>query len=290
MSTIIPTTATGNHTRSGPGPEVQAAMDLSVTQARSRTRRRRIAIVITQLAIVVIFLGAWELAANNGVLKNAPLFYGSPSGIVESITKNWAKLLASLGSTLYAAFLGFAVGVIAALLVGVLLSQVSFLNRVVDPFVVVLTGLPRIALAPLFVLWFGIGDTSKIALSVSLVFFIVLINVLAGFRSVDKDLIIMAKSFGASRGDTVRKVALPSSIPILFAGLRLGLVFSILGVIAMEMTAARSGLGLDVVRYAQGFQPDGVFSVLVVLAATMALLNWGLSLLEKRLQRWAPDR
>lgn len=290
MSTMTPPVTHLTKTSAETKSAIKAAMDKSVDQARRRTKRTRVAVVFSQIAVLVIFLGAWQWAADSGFLENADLFYGSPSGVYRMLLDNSEHLWESLAATMSAAFIGFAIGVVAAVIVGVLLSQVAFINRVVDPYIVVLTGMPRIALAPLFVLWFGIGDTAKIALSISLVFFIVLINVLAGFKSVDEDLVVMAKSFGAKEGNLVTKIALPSAVPVLFAGLRLGLVFSILGVIASEMTAARDGLGLDVIIYAQTLRPNGIFAVLVILAAVMALLNWVLSLIEARLLRWVPDR
>jgi NitT/TauT family transport system permease protein len=151
-----------------------------------------------------------------------------------------------------------------------------------------LAGVPRIALAPLFVLWFGISDTAKIALSVSLVFFVVLFNMRAGVRSVDGDLLTMSRTLGANRRQIFLSVIMPACVPTLFAGFRLAIVFSVLGVIASEMTAARSGLGMQVVAYSQNLQPDGVFAVLALLAAVMALLNGVLQLIERRLLRWVP--
>lgn len=290
MSLMTPNAPAGAPAPRASGSLIKSEMEKSVVQARQKSRQSRISVLVSQVAILVIFLGAWQWAADSGFLKNANLFYGSPSGVYQMLIDNREHLFESLMATITAAFIGFAIGVVAAVIVGVLLSQVAFINRVVDPYIVVLTGMPRIALAPLFVLWFGIGDTAKIALSVSLVFFIVLINVLAGFKSVDEDLIVMATSFGAKEGNLVTKIALPSAVPVLFAGLRLGLVFSILGVIASEMTAAKNGLGLDVIIYAQTMRPNGIFAVLLILAAAMALLNWVLSLIEKRLLRWVPAR
>jgi NitT/TauT family transport system permease protein len=271
-------------------PSIEAQMAGSVRSARRMASRRRNAVLATQIGVLVAFLGLWQGGADSGALPNATLFYGSPSGVFEALASNWDRLLGSLGATITAAFMGFAVGVGSALVIGVVLTQVPFLARVSDPYITVLTGLPRIALAPLFVLWFGIGSSAKIALAFSLVFFIVLINVLAGFKGVDKDLVVMARSFGATPARVVAGVILPASLPVLFAGLRLGVVFSILGVIAMEMTAAQNGLGLDIVRFGQTMQPNGIFAALVVLAVAMALLNWVLRSLEARLLRWVPER
>ena len=271
-------------------PVIETAMAESVREARQASTRRQTWVVLAQVGILVVFLGLWQWGADSGALPNASLFYGSPSGVFGMLVDNWQSFLASLGATVSAAFMGFAIGVVCALAIGVLLSQVSVLNRIADPFITVLTGLPRIALAPLFVLWFGINDVAKIALSFSLVFFIVLINVLAGFQSVDQDLVVMAKSFGAQKRQVVAGVALPASFPVLFAGLRLGVVFSILGVIASEMTASQDGLGLDIVRFGQTLEPNGIFAALVVLAAAMAVLNGVLRAIESRLLKWVPDR
>lgn len=285
MSTVSPIEAARPAT-----VPVAERMAESVHTARRSANRRRAAVLVSQLGVLVVFLGLWQWGASSGALPNADLFYGSPSGVFDALVVNWDRLLSALAATAAAAFGGFAIGVGSALVLGVVLTQVPFLARVADPYITVLTGLPRIALAPLFVLWFGIGSSAKIALAFSLVFFIVLINVLAGFRGVDRDIVVMARSFGASRTAVVTGVVLPASLPVLFAGLRLGLVFSILGVIAMEMTAASNGLGLDIIRFGQTLQPNGIFAALVVLAVAMALLNWVLRTVEGRLLSWVPDR
>ncbi|GAF47614.1 ABC transporter permease [Rhodococcus wratislaviensis] len=269
---------------------ISTVMARSVSRARSRTRRTRFAVTATQIAVLVVFLGAWQWGASSGKLANSDLFWGSPSGILQMLVDNYSHLFGSLVATFSAALVGFVISVVVAVAFGIVLSQVSFINRVLDPYIIALTGMPRIALAPLFVLWFGIGDMAKIALCISLVFFIVLINVLAGFKGVNEDLVLMARSFGAGRGQIIAKITVPAAVPVLFAGLRLGLVFSILAVIASEMTAARDGLGLDVVQYAQTLRPNGIFAILVILATVMALLNWLLGVVERKLLRWAPDQ
>jgi NitT/TauT family transport system permease protein len=264
-------------------------MRASVGRAALLDRRRRRIVLLCQVAILGAFVGGWEYAARSGVLPNANIFYGQPSGVAEVLWNDRDRLLDSWIATMRAAIGGFVIGVVLAIVIGVVLAQVATLNRIFDPFLVVLAGLPRIALAPLFVLWFGINDSAKIALSISLVLFTVVFNVRAGIQSVDRDLLTVAKTFGESRLGVLWKVTFPASVPVLFAALRLALVFSILGVIASEMMASRGGLGFDVVSFAQTLRPNGLFAVLVILAATMTTLNWFLRVFERRLLKWSPS-
>lgn len=153
----------------------------------------------------------------------------------------------------------------------------------------IFNALPRVALAPMFVLWFGIGMTSKVLLAFSLVFFIVVINTEAGVRSVDSDLSMMARVMGASERQRFMKVLMPGSIPSIFAGLRIGAIYSLLGVVVGEMIASKQGLGQQIMEYSYAFQPAGVFGVLFYLALIALSLNGLMSVIERRLMRWKGD-
>lgn len=268
---------------------VEAAMKSSVRQALRRQRKATLGVRLIQIVILTLFLGGWELGYRNEWFDNGDLFFGSPWGVVNQLWDDRGDLWGGLTATIKAASIGFAIGSLAAMAVGILVGQIRFADRVLDPFFVVLTGIPRIALAPLFVLWFGITDKAKIALSISLVFFVVLFNMRAGVRGVDRDLVTVSRTLGANRIQQFLKVTLPSSVPVLFAGFRLAIAFSILGVIASEMTASRAGLGREIIKYGQTLQPNGVFAVLTLLAVVMSLLNGVLQLVERRLLRWLPD-
>ena len=273
-----------------PSPDELRRMEKAVARARTRKRRRSWTVRVLQLALVIVILGLWELLSRTGVLPNADLFYGRPSGVVEFLWTERVHLLTNAAATIYAAAIGFVAGAGSGILVGLVFGRFEVLERTFDPVMNVLASLPRIALAPLFLLWFGISDLAKVVLAVSIVFFVVLFNTLAGVKSVESELRTVATLLGANDRQVFLKVVLPGAVPVLFAGLRLALMFSILGVVGSEMIAAKRGLGLDVVVYGQLLQPNGLFAVLTILAVVSAVFSAVLRLIENRILRWMPER
>jgi NitT/TauT family transport system permease protein len=146
--------------------------------------------------------------------------------------------------------------------------------------------MPRLALAPLFLLWFGLGLGSKVAVGTSLAFFIVLANTVAGIRGVSQDLVTLSRSLGATPRQVFFKVTLPSAVPVIFSGLRLALIYSMLGVVGAELIAAEHGLG-QVLAYLQStFNMNGVMALLALLALLGMIVTQGMTRLEKALLRW----
>jgi NitT/TauT family transport system permease protein len=155
-----------------------------------------------------------------------------------------------------------------------------------DPYLTVLNAMPRLALAPLFLLWFGLGLGSKVAVGTSLAFFIVLANTVAGIRGVSQDLVTLSRSLGATPRQVFFKVTLPSAVPVIFSGLRLALIYSMLGVVGAELIAAEHGLG-QVLAYLQStFNMNGVMALLALLALLGMIVTQGMTRLEKALLRW----
>ncbi|MGE0850503.1 MAG: ABC transporter permease [Hyphomicrobiaceae bacterium] len=217
------------------------------------------------------------------------LFIGRPSGIGVAffeglfIDQTLVKdLVWTLAATLAAFLMGSAVGILVGLLFVVYPASEEFW----DPIMSALNALPRIALAPLFLLWFGLGISSKIALGFSLTFFIVLSSTVAGARSVDPDLVRLAQTLGAKPAEIFRRITLMSATPTIFSGLRLGLIYALLGVIAGEIIAAQHGLGQRLTFLAGTFQINGVFAVLLLLGVLGSLLTRLMSMVEARLLAW----
>lgn len=249
--------------------------------------RRHAPIYVWQLIAVLLFGLAWEYIARNQIVN--PLFIGTPSKILRffwvelAVTGNLAiDMLWTLGGTGIAFFLGSLAGIAT----GLLFVTYPWFEKFCDPFFSALNALPRIALAPLFILWFGLGLGSKIALGFSLTYFIVLSSTVAGARSVDRDFLVLARTLGATPRKIFMRITLFSAIPTLFSGLRLGLIYSLLGVIAGEIIAAQHGLGQQLSLLAGTFQIDGVFAVLLLLALIGTSLTYAMSALEARLIRW----
>lgn len=188
--------------------------------------------------------------------------------------------------TLLASFLAFVLGSILGVVAGLLLVRFPTMESIVRPYVTLLNSLPRVALAPLFIVWFGIGVTSKVVVGVTLVFFILLINTIAGAASVDRDLLRLCRVLGADSWTVFRRITLPTAVPSIFAGLKLGLVYAVLGVIVGEMVASEHGLGQKVVYYSNVFQMGSVLALLLFLALITTTLSLFMHFLERHLLRW----
>ena len=258
---------------------------MSHPRARSGAQART---NVWRLGLLVLGAGAWEAATRFGVVN--AFWVSSPSRIVVDLVKRivGGEVFFHIAVTLYEAFLGFVLGATVGIAAGFLLARSEELARVLDPFVTALNSLPRVALAPLFILWFGIGLTSKVVLAFSLVVFILLVNTYAGAKNVDQDLVIIARLLGASRRQLTMKIILPSSIPWIFAGLRLGLAYALIGAVVGEVIVATAGLGFQISHAAGVFNTTGVMSSLIILMVIATLLNEAMKVAEVKLLRWRP--
>ncbi|MHB8718142.1 MAG: ABC transporter permease [Candidatus Dormibacteria bacterium] len=239
--------------------------------------------------MLLAILGIWELVSLAKIIK--PVLASSPADVwnfLVSIGQSgelWTNLWATLEATLIAFVLGSVVGVF----LGLCLAVLPRVERALDPLLNALNAMPRIALGPLFVLYFGFGLTAKVALGFSLAVFILMVNARAGALSVDPDLIRLSRALNASRIQTFTKVLLPSSVPSIFAGLRLGLIYALLGVITAEIIASQTGLGSRILYYSNIFDITGVYAILIVLAVVAAVLNTLMAMGERWLLRWRPS-
>jgi NitT/TauT family transport system permease protein len=246
----------------------------------------RTSVIAAQVLLVAAVLAAWELAAAQGWID--PTLYGQPSQVWQALLdyygegEGWAQTAA----TAKAVGLSLLIGVPVGIACGLLLASVRWLDDVVGGFMVPLNSMPRIALVPLFIIWFGLTMTTKVAVAVSIIFFMVLFNARAGVKGIDPDLLKLSRQLGFNRVQTMFKVVLPGSVPTIFAGVRLAVTYAILGVIASEMVAARDGLGLDVVRFSQTLQINGVVAIILVLAVAGAVIGVALARTERWLLRW----
>jgi NitT/TauT family transport system permease protein len=244
-------------------------------------------IIGLQIVSVIVFLVLWEWVSTERIIN--PIFIGQPTKIFAFLYQGLfvdPVLLREAVWTLAATGAAFTLGIIAGLAFGLLFVVYPPAERFFDPMFSGLNALPRIALAPLFILWFGLGAGSKIALGFSLTFFIVLNNTIAGARSVDTDWLVLSRMLGASKAVIFFKVTLISAVPTIFSGLRLGLIYALLGVIGAEIIASQHGLGQLLTYLAGTFDTNGVFAVLFFLSVLSVGLMKIMSLIESRLLRW----
>lgn len=229
------------------------------------------------------------MLADTGVVK--PFWISSPSLVTMRFVSDLATgaLLINVEQTLYEAFVAFVIASALGIAAGLYIAQHPVVDRVTAPFITAMNTLPRIALAPLIILWFGIGPASKIITACTLVFFILLVNTLAGGKNVDQDLITIARLLGANKREMMMKVTLPSTLPWVFAGLHLGLTYSLLGVVVAEILSSQHGIGYMISYSAGSFDTTGVFEGLLTLVILALALDQLTTALERRLLRWRPQ-
>ncbi|MGY0572570.1 ABC transporter permease [Bradyrhizobium sp. RDM12] len=244
--------------------------------------RARVPRLLRHALFVAAFVLVWEQAAARGMLD--PTFFGRPSGMARYLWKGFVtggQLWVELGYTVLGAGISFVGGSLCAIAVGLVFGNFPRIHRATEPYITLLNAMPRIALVPLFLLWFGLGIGSKIAVGFSLTFFIVLSATIAGMRSVDRDHVLLSRALGANPSQIFFKVTLPAAVPIISSGIRLGSIFALLGVVGAELIAAEHGLGQTVAYLQATFNVDGVMAILILLA----VLGLGASALMSRLER-----
>ncbi|MGW1101451.1 ABC transporter permease [Streptomyces sp. NPDC002540] len=263
------------------------------TRARARAaRNRRYLVLGSRVAVLLAVIGLWEWLARTAVID--PFNFSMPSKIWEQI-RTWVVDGTAQGSlweqiwyTLYEALLGWVIGVIAGVLLGIALGRVRFAADVLGPYIKVLNALPRIVLAPIFLIWFGLGPASKVASAVVLVFFPVFFNAFQGAREVDRNLVANSRILGASNRQVTLQVVIPSATSWIFTSLHVSFGFALIGAIVGEYIGATKGLGLLVAASQGTFNAAGVYAAMVILAIVALLAEGLLTFLEKRLFRWKP--
>jgi NitT/TauT family transport system permease protein len=182
--------------------------------------------------------------------------------------------------------LGFFIGALGGSIVGLFLGRWTYGSKIFQPFIMAIYSLPKVALAPLFIVWFGIGIEMKIMLSAVTVFFLVFINTFSGVKDVDNDLLESIRIMGATERQILAKVVIPSALNWIIVGLKLSVPYALLGAIVGEITASNRGIGYLIQSSAGQFNTAGTFAALIILIIFSSLLNYILSLFEKRFLHW----
>ena len=256
--------------------------------------RRRAAVNACRLALVVLFLGGWELGVDRGVIDS--FFWGRPSGAYRQLM-TWITQGTSQGSlgeqistTLEEAAIGFVIGVVLGVVFGITLGRSPFLSDLFAPFIKIANSIPRIILGSIFTVAFGFGIKSKIILVVVLVFFGVFFNAFQGAREVDANLISNARILGGSPWKVTRHVILPSAFTWIIASLHVSFGFALIGALVGEILGADKGLGLLIKDSQNNLNMNGVLAGMF-LVALIALIAEGLiTLLERRVLVWRPSQ
>lgn len=240
-----------------------------------------------RLVFGVVLLTFWELSSGRLI---DPFWVSSPSQVFVYLYEVIAdgSIFGHLAITLYETFTGFFIGAIFGIGLGFVLGRREILANILDPYVVAFNGIPRIALAPLFIIWFGIGPTSKVILVVSVVFFLTFFNTFAGVKGVDAELKNILRIMGASERQILMKVTLPAIVPWISTGLKISLPYAIVAAVVGEFIAASKGLGYLINYNTSLFSTTGALGGILILALVVVVCNEAINRAESHLLRWRP--
>jgi NitT/TauT family transport system permease protein len=237
-------------------------------------------------AVFILILAIWQAAVS--FLDVSPLIFPAPAGVIVSLVNGLAsgEILQHLMVTLVEILAGFVIGSALGFMLGALIGQSAVLEAVIYPYVVAFQTMPKVAVAPLFVIWFGFGMMSKVVITATIVFFPVVVNTIVGLRSVPRDQLDLMTVCMASRWQGFRMVSLPHALPFIFAGLDIGIVLAVIGAIVGEFVGAQAGLGYLILQRNFSMDTSGVFAILIVLSLIGIGLHTAVHRLSRRMIFW----
>lgn len=258
------------------------------TKTRDHQRRQSLLINGGRLLCLICFLGIWQFVSGRYV--NA-LYISNPVAVWGQ-TYAWiidGTLWDNTSITLEETLLGLFFGATSGILLGFLIGQLDVIGKIIDPFLIAINSIPKVALAPLFIIWFGIDMPMKVILAAVTVFFLVFLNTLAGVRNVDQDLIDAIRLMGGKGRDILFKVIVPSASSYVLVGLHIAIPYALIGAVIGELVATNRGLGALINESSTGFNMAGVFAALLVLTVIAAILNAVVDLIDRKTSRWKPN-
>jgi NitT/TauT family transport system permease protein len=245
-------------------------------------------LIVLQVLVAIVAIGMWHVLTATNILP--PFFFSTPADVFSRVVKWFADgtIWRHLWITLVESVLAFVLGSVAGALVGFWFARKPFLAAVLDPYVKMINALPRVVLAPIFALWLGLGIWSKVALGVTLVFFVVFFNVYQGVKEVSHTVLANARMLGMSERQLMRHVYWPSALSWMFSSLHTSVGFAVVGAVVGEYLGSAAGLGY-LIQQAEGvFDVAGVFAGMFVLAVFVVAIDGLVSVIERRLLVWRP--
>jgi NitT/TauT family transport system permease protein len=260
--------------------EVQA----KATTAVNKPYSNRLGIIATQVTILVIILAVWQFGVTDASLP----YFSRPSLVAAKLYEllTHQDIYRHMYVTLTEIALGYALGASFGLVLGFVLGRSSFLSATFEPYIMGLYSIPKIALAPVFIVWLGLGMASKVAVVFIASFFLVFFNTYSGLLSINEEFVRLARLMGASWPQTVVRVILPAAAPQIFLGLRTAVPYAVIGAVIGEYIGASEGLGYFILYASQTYDAPSLFAGIIILVAIVFLANFGLSRLEGRVIRW----
>lgn len=245
-------------------------------------KREKFSIILTRILILVLFFSLWEIA---GRLKWIdPFLTSTPSKMYKSFIQIYSEgtLISHIFITCFETIIGFVLGTVLGALIAILLWWSDFVSKVLDPYLIVLNALPKVALAPIIIFWVGNGIKAIIVIALLISIVVTIISVLSGFKEVDEDKIKLLKTFGASKFQILINLIIPASIPTLISALKINVGLSWVGVIMGEFLVAKKGLGFLIIFGGQISQLDMVMMSIVILSILAYLMYELVAFLERK--------
>jgi NitT/TauT family transport system permease protein len=251
---------------------------------KAKTRRTLVAQAIPMIAIV-LFFGAWQAACR---LFAIPIFIlPAPSDAIRALIDQWPGIWPNALHTLLITLVGFGMSVAFGVCLGVAVGASALLYRAINPLLIGFNAIPKVAMVPILVMWFGIGTVPAVITAFLTAFFPISVNVATGIATVEPELLDVLRSLGATRLDIVRKIGIPRSLPYFFASLKVAIALAFVGTVISETIASNSGIGYLMVTASSTFRVPLVFAGLIVIAAMGVTMYAAAAILERRWTGWA---
>jgi NitT/TauT family transport system permease protein len=263
-------------------------MNVAVAQpAKTAVRNRRpvrLGILATQIGLLVVLLGSWQFAVSDAMLP----YFSRPTVVLAKLVDllSHGEIYRHISVTLSEIGLGYALGAIVGLSLGFALGRSEFLSAALQPYIIGLYSIPKIALAPVFIVWLGLGMASKVAVVFLASFFLVFFNTYSGLLAINEELVRLARLMGASWPQTIYRVILPAAAPQIFLGLKTAVPYAVIGAVIGEYIGSSEGLGYFILYASQTYDAPALFSGIIILVVIVFLANFGLNALEGRVIRW----
>lgn len=269
--------------------------DLEQTRAAPAAAKRRLSLslmrwfdlgAILSLVLFVILVGAWQMSVRYGLVPAFVL--PAPSDVATRVISDVfdKTVLFDCAYTLTEIIVGFLIAAVLGIALGSAIALVPLVDRVLSPYIVALQTIPKVAIAPVLIIWFGFGIESKIVIVALIDFFPILVNVVLGFRGIDQRQIVLMKALDASPWQIFRKVRIPNALPSIMAGMYIAMIFSVIGAVVGEFLGSPHGLGAQIMQRQSAMDVVGVYSILVILTVIGVLLNSAVKATSRKLVFW----
>lgn len=251
-----------------------------------KAKKRRLMIKLARILVFLVFLVLWEVSARLELIDS--FITSTPTRVLGTLYQmaGDGSLYYHTSITVWETTLGFTIGTLGGTLIAIVLWWSKMISKILDPYIVVLNSIPKVALGPLFIVWLGNGTTAIVAMALAIAVIVTIMMVYSGFQNVDPNYLKLMQTFGATKWQTLRKVILPASVPTIISALKVNVGMSLVGTIMGEFLVSKAGLGFLIVYGGQVFKMDLIISGVVVLCLVSVALYYLVTFLEGRMLKW----